>query len=635
MRKAIIVCAGIALVTGMGCLIVWKILSVRSGQDKPQKGAYTMAAVTGGTDFGDTNQKSTPEQLPHDVPSETALASVDADKPAPVTAKPEDDQPIAVSAKPEEDQPAIVAAKPEEDQPAPVAAKPADDQPASVTSKPADDQPAAVTAKPEEDKPAEVKEPVEVVTEEKIITEEEAVAEAKETPTTQPAEVKEPVEVVAVEKVDAETKATPTTQPAEVKEPAEVVAIEKADADEAESSAKTVEITTPAEIETTKSEKPIEPVDVAEVETEQTEEPAEAIAVVEMELKESAEPEAVVQADKAGQTEPTPDVEETILGDEPVEERIDTTTTVQTASEQGWKKPIPITFRVDYTLATDYIFRGINFSEYRRSWGQMRNEGREKLNHQLTAGAELDLKQFGRVGYRAWFEFFAAQHYLTPEDSGKNLQRVEHTAYYGYNIKPLGLDLEAGFIWYMFPRMASGDGASTQEIYLRQTIDDSGLWRLLGFQNVTKPILNPYLYIAWDLDLARGGMYSEFGMSHDFELSELGMKNTPLLKDITITPTWSIGWDKNWLNKTSLDWMRSHPAGGLGNEGKGVAGNSSHLDFMNWGLELKFDLKSALNIPDKYCGEMYIKGFLNYSDAIAENFLNDEFYGGMSVGFTW
>ncbi len=47
-----------------------------------------------------------------------------------------------------------------------------------------------------------------------------------------------------------------------------------------------------------------------------------------------------------------------------------------------WGKSTPITFSFDYTIVSDYIFRGLNFSEYP-------GEGREKLNHQLGVGLEL------------------------------------------------------------------------------------------------------------------------------------------------------------------------------------------------------------------------------------------------------
>ncbi|MBN1942232.1 MAG: hypothetical protein JW849_02960 [Phycisphaerae bacterium] len=315
-------------------------------------------------------------------------------------------------------------------------------------------------------------------------------------------------------------------------------------------------------------------------------------------------------------------------------EQIDTVrTAVMEESAQtdtgGWTKPVPLTFSVDYTLATDYIFRGINFSEYRRKWGQAKNEGREKLNHQLTTGAEMDLGKFGRVGGSVWFEWFAGQHYLTPEDGHKNLQEVDYTVYYGYNVEPIGVDAEVGFIWYMFPRISSGDGNSTQELYLNLSFDESTWLRALGL-NVKKSILNPYLFQAWDMDLARGGYYGEFGLAPEIALADVGCANTPILKDITFTPSWAMAWDHNWLNRFTLD-----PAAFAGNEGRGYASNSSHLMNVRFGGNVSFDLKSALNIPEKYCGAMYVNGFMYYSQRVAEHFLNDEFWGGLSVGYEW
>jgi hypothetical protein len=162
--------------------------------------------------------------------------------------------------------------------------------------------------------------------------------------------------------------------------------------------------------------------------------------------------------------------------------------------------------------------------------------------------------------------------------------------------------------------------------------DESVLLRALGVK-AKSSILNPYLFQAWDLDLARGGYYGEFGLAPEFALSEYGCKGTPVLKDITFTPSWSMAWDHNWLNKMTLD-----PSNGLNgptNEGRGWASNTSNLMNMVFGGEVTFDLKGALNIPDQYCGGLYLKGFMYYSQAIAEHFLNDEFWGGMSVGYEW
>ena len=312
----------------------------------------------------------------------------------------------------------------------------------------------------------------------------------------------------------------------------------------------------------------------------------------------------------------------------------------------GWTKPLPLSFSIDYTLVSDYMFRGINLSEYSRRGGAPGNEGREALNHQLSLGTELDIGRFGRIGGGTWFEWYADQNDpssgFNAADDNKHLQEIDYFVYYGYEIAPIGLDVEVGFIWYIFPRVsaaASGPGTAngvadadtTQELYLTLSWDDSPLWRALGL-NVTAPILNPYYTVAWDLDLAKGGSYHEFGLSHEFSLSALGY----MLKDVTVTPSWSMAWDHNWLNTFTLDTHSDGTAGfGTGNEGRGVASNGSHLMNITYGLVVSFDLKSALNLPDKYCGGLYVNGFFNYSHALANHFLDDNFWGGLSVSFEW
>ena len=255
----------------------------------------------------------------------------------------------------------------------------------------------------------------------------------------------------------------------------------------------------------------------------------------------------------------------------------------EASAPAGWTKPIPISFSIDYTMVSDYMFRGINFSEYSRRGGAPQNEGREALNHQLSLGTEIDLGQFGRIGGGAWFEYYADQNDTSSgfnaADDDKHLQEMDLFVYYGYEIAPIGLDVEIGFCWFLFPRAsaaASGAGTAngvadadtTQELSVTLSWDDSILWKALGL-NVDEPILNPYFLIAWDLDLAKGGSYQEFGLSHDFALSALGCENVPILKDITVSPSWSIAWDHNWLDNYTLD---GHADGtsrlGTGNEGR-------------------------------------------------------------------
>jgi hypothetical protein len=290
------------------------------------------------------------------------------------------------------------------------------------------------------------------------------------------------------------------------------------------------------------------------------------------------------------------------------------------------------TIAIDYTIVSDYVWRGINFSEYP-------GEGREALNHQLGFNLEWALGDYGRVGGGIWWEFYADQN---DPSSGFNtnqygdiennhVQEVDYYVYYGYTIEPIALDAEIGFIWFDFPyashlamgpsnsQTLSGDAETTQELYLNLSWDDSMLWRALGV-SCDGPILNPYLYTGFELDVGAGGVYQEFGVSHDFAVSD--WTQCPGLKDVTVTPSWSMAWGFGWLETFALTNNSS------GN------GDYDGMHNMNFGLNVNWAFSDTLNIPEEF-GSMYLAGFLNYSKALNSHFLDDELYGGMSVGWEW
>ena len=104
---------------------------------------------------------------------------------------------------------------------------------------------------------------------------------------------------------------------------------------------------------------------------------------------------------------------------------------------EEWSKPIELSFSLDYTLVSDYVFRGINFSEYA-------GEGREKPNHQMSTGIELATEEYGNFGASFWFEWFAGQGSLTP--GSDNLQEVDYVVYWNYDIEQIATNLELGWI---------------------------------------------------------------------------------------------------------------------------------------------------------------------------------------------
>ena len=278
----------------------------------------------------------------------------------------------------------------------------------------------------------------------------------------------------------------------------------------------------------------------------------------------------------------------------------------------GWTKPIPIGFYLDYTAATDYIWRGINFSEYR-------GEGREKLNHQMTAGVNYDTGDFGTVDFSVWFEWFGANDRIGGTDSDGDLQEVDYTLAWTYDLSKLcekvPVELTLGWIGYDFPQI-SDDGGFTNEFFIGLALDDRKLFGENWFA------LNPTLTYYQDIDDVGAfgqGAWLEFGLSHEFALADCAaLGSVPIVKDLTVTPSFTLMMD--------VGYIESH----------------TRAAFTKYGLTVGYDLGKALGIPEQY-GGVSLAGFLNYSDAIADHpstsgfaaDLQDEFWGGFSVGWEW
>ncbi len=269
------------------------------------------------------------------------------------------------------------------------------------------------------------------------------------------------------------------------------------------------------------------------------------------------------------------------------------------AGEEAVTKCLPIGLAVDYTLVSDYIWRGVNFSEYH-------GEGREDLNHQLGVGASYDTGGFGTIAAGFWFEWYAGQ---TEMDSASDdsLQEVDYTLSWAYDIEAIATSVEIGWIWYQFPQ-TEGENACTQEWYIALGFDDSCLF---GTEN---PVLNPYVAYYMDVDDNAGGQWLEMGISHDFAFADMGAAQTPVLKDLTVTPSLVLGVDHTYFH------------------------DSTQLANLTYGLAATYDLSGALNIPEKY-GAIGLTGFLNFSQALGLGHDIDDYddvlYGGFTLGWEW
>ncbi len=264
------------------------------------------------------------------------------------------------------------------------------------------------------------------------------------------------------------------------------------------------------------------------------------------------------------------------------------------AEANGWAK-CPVSFSIDYTVVSDYVWRGANLSEYA-------GEGREKLNHQLGTDIGVDLDEFGTVGFRTWFEWFAGQSSLTPRDNS-NLQEVDYGLYWQYEIPQAGLTTELGWVAYQFPPLG-GDGHSSYEVYGSIGFNDGLLF------GTDEGVLNPTVAYYHDYDLVKAG-WLEIGVSHEFA----GPASCPLMKNMTITPSLTLTVDHRY-------WDRATDSCGVG----------TRLGSLLYGVEMCYDLGAAIEMPEQ-AGSLTVTGFLNFSQALHDQLLSDEFYGGVKLSY--
>jgi hypothetical protein len=267
-----------------------------------------------------------------------------------------------------------------------------------------------------------------------------------------------------------------------------------------------------------------------------------------------------------------------------------------------WTKPLPVSVGVEYALVSDYVFRGINYSEYP-------GEGREKLNHQLMPWIEIDTGPFGVFGACLWFEWYAATSEITTSTSS-SLYEVDYTGYWRYEVAPAATTVELGWSAYTYPQ-SSGDAYKTYELYAKLTFDDS---KLFGTKD---PVLNPSIGYWHDIDLVQAG-WLEVAVEHPFALGDFeALKKTPFLKDLTITPSLALGVDHRYLPKAL-----------------GTGQVATRLGNITYGLDVCYDLSSALGLPPQ-AGSLKVGGFLNFSQALRDELIDDELWGGMKVSYSW
>lgn len=282
---------------------------------------------------------------------------------------------------------------------------------------------------------------------------------------------------------------------------------------------------------------------------------------------------------------------------------------------EAWEKPgvmKALSFSIDYTLVSDYIFRGINFSEYA-------GEGRELPNHQMGVGFAIDTAELGvpigTFSATFWFQWWAGLNDTAAGfDTGSHLQEVNYVAAWSYDIPDTPVAVELGWIAYQFPYVGGDDPQWTHEGYVTLAFDDSCLFG--------DPVLNPYMSYYLDMDDIRGS-WLEFGIRHDLALSDMGMAEMPVLEHVTVSPSLVLGVDHRYHDKLERA------------EG-GRTGIGTRLANLTYGLEVGLDVSGLLDLPEKY-GAVGLAGFLNFSQRLSSHspLVGDELYGGMTASYSW
>ena len=286
------------------------------------------------------------------------------------------------------------------------------------------------------------------------------------------------------------------------------------------------------------------------------------------------------------------------------ESKVDTNQSTETEAPES-----PLSFDVSYALYSDYVFRGINLSEYA-------GEGREKPNHQVTAAMNVDLAgllnhkgaSYGTLSFGTFLEWFGAQHEINSNGGQQNLQEVDYTVSWSYDIDAIATTATLGYVFYTYP---NAKPINSQEWNVKLEHNDAWMWRWL-FPNNEDGVLNPYFLFAQDTKFAPRGIWLETGISHDFGVIE----------NVTVTPSLTLGIDHRYLD----------PILATGRSG------STRLAYLQYGLNMGYNLSEAMGWSDKY-GEVVLSAFMYFSDALGtaedNDTIQDQFFGGTSIAWSF
>lgn len=241
-----------------------------------------------------------------------------------------------------------------------------------------------------------------------------------------------------------------------------------------------------------------------------------------------------------------------------------------------------VTLEFDFRYMTDYVYRGVDYSEV--------GGGEDAPNLQFDGKVSFDL---GRLPH----PFLGVFANVYNSDPDSRFQEVRPYFGFDWTIRPI--TITAAHLTYIYPER---DDFNTSEGLVRISLDDSYFFR------TEKPIFSPYILGAYDYD-QNNGWYGEAGIVHEFVIEDTG---------VTLTFTGAVGY---------IDGIQ----GNFIFENEQTKG-FSHAEI---GLVGNYSLNNLLNIPKRY-GEFLLKGYLYYTEGLDNDINNDtQIWGGMGIGFKY
>lgn len=232
------------------------------------------------------------------------------------------------------------------------------------------------------------------------------------------------------------------------------------------------------------------------------------------------------------------------------------------------------------TYMTDYVFRGVErFDADRRE---------DAANYQYDVRLSFDL---GKLPH-PYVDLFVN---VGENDPVSSFQEVRPEVGFEWPVKPFVVS--AGHTNYIFPDREALD---TAEVFVKVAFDDSTVF------HTERPLLNPYVYAAYDYDLY-DGLYLQAGVRPTYRFERTGFS---LTLDAHVA---YVSGFRGLLASTN----ESLSENGFQHYQVGVIGN--------------YELNTLLNIPDRY-GKWSIAGYLYYTDGIDNELnANNQLWGGAGI----